>query len=120
MAISLKEFGKSEIVPANLQANAEKTIKFAGEMTAAFPFLRFTSGYRSAARNKRVGGVPTSLHVQALAVDFVPTDGKYSAEREKHIRSFAAERGFWLLVHDAGSGNHFHLEYNPRKLKKKI
>ena len=118
--IKVEEFGKNERIPSGLQSNAAKTVNFANEMTAKFPYLRWTSGYRSAARNKSVGGVPTSLHVQALAVDFVPNDGNYSASRESEIREFAAQSGFWLLVHDAGSGNHFHLEYNPRKLKKKV
>jgi len=35
--------------------------------------LRVTSGYRSPAVNAAVGGVPSSLHLQARAVDVVPT-----------------------------------------------
>lgn len=118
--INEAQFTKGVALPASLAANAKATISFANEMLVKFPFLKFTSGYRTAARNKAVGGVPTSLHVQARAVDFVPTDGKYTKDREAAIKEFAATAGFWLLVHDAGSGNHYHLEYNPRKLGKPV
>lgn len=37
-----------------------------------------TSGYRSAALNKAVGGSPSSAHRYGLAADIVPADGRIS------------------------------------------
>ena len=38
--------------------------------------IRVTSGYRTPAHNKAVGGVPTSDHVKGYAADIITTDNK--------------------------------------------
>lgn len=40
-------------------------------LLAAHPLLKITSSYRSPARNRRVGGVPNSYHLQRRAIDFL-------------------------------------------------
>lgn len=41
------------------------------QLLAERPLLRVSSGYRSPARNARVGGSPTSYHLRGRAVDLV-------------------------------------------------
>jgi hypothetical protein len=116
--MNLDTYTKGVKVSGTLLVNANKSVVFANEVLANFPTLRFTSGYRTPQHNAAVHGVASSYHTKALAADFVPTDGNYKDITEK-LRAFGASRGWWLLVHDAGSGNHFHFEYYPSKLKKK-
>lgn len=47
------------------------TALHAAVMLRAFPGLRISSGRRSAAYNRRVGGVPNSWHLVGRGVDFV-------------------------------------------------
>jgi len=39
-----------------------------------------TSWWRSSARNRAVGGVPRSLHLYGLAIDYVPPRGQWQAD----------------------------------------
>lgn len=52
------------------------------------PALRITSGIRSLAYNKKVGGSKTSSHLYGYAVDLVPMNGKL-----KEFRDFCI---YWL------------------------
>ena len=56
---------------------------------AGIPF-KITSGYRTEARNKKVGGVPSSAHVKGLAADIACTD---STKRMMIVRALL-EVGF--------------------------
>lgn len=49
--------------------------------------IRVTSGYRSLALNKAVGGSTTSAHSHAYAADIVPTNGKIE-EFKKFVINF--------------------------------
>ncbi len=52
------------------------------QLLAAYPLLRVSSTRRSAARNKAVGGAPTSWHLRGRATDFVgPEWDLYAASR---------------------------------------
>ena len=114
--ISIATFGKNEKIPSNLQANANLTIAVVNEIFAQIPEakFRFTSGYRSPARNKAVGGVPNSYHLTALAADFVPTAGT-AKQYEARVKAICAKYGFEVLYHSVTSGLHFHIEPAPKK-----
>ena len=73
------------------------------------PWLWTTSGYRSAERNERVGGHPDSKHVVGMARDYVAA----SVEKMHDAASVARSLGLWVVVHDAGSGDHIHTQGLP-------
>jgi len=73
------------------------------------PWLRQTSGYRGPAHNKRVNGADGSKHLISMARD-------YGAETTGELREamgIARGLGFWVDVHDKGSGNHLHIQGLP-------
>lgn len=114
--VSIIQFGGSEKVPSALQPNANQTISILNEIFTAFPGrFRFTSGYRSPAHNASVGGVPTSYHVKALAGDFVPVSGVYLNSEMAGVRAIAAKYGYEVIIHNVGSGKHYHIEPMPKK-----
>lgn len=79
-----------------------------------------TSWYRDPVRNMQVGGVPTSLHLQGLAVDVVPDfPGLPSvvntfAGARNSLRQRAAilanELGLGSLIQTLDEGDHVHIE----------
>ncbi len=69
--------------------------------------LRVSGGYRTAARNREVGGVPNSNHLTGRAADFVGTQAKMEAARQWARNNGARE----ALIHNAGSGTHLHLAW---------
>lgn len=72
----------------------------------ACPWLWATSGYRGAEHNAAVGGSSGSDHLIAMARD-------YGADNEDGLNQAAVEArklGFWLTVHDRGSGIHLHVQ----------
>lgn len=114
MYLTLEQFAP-EGLPALLQDNGNAiTLPFARDLLASVSGLRFTSGYRSAARNRAVGGVANSYHVKALAADFVSLTGKYPEPLLAAVREVARRHGFSVLLHDAGSGLHIHCEFEPQ------
>lgn len=117
--INLNQFSKGVTIPSDLIENAKRTVAVINEILAAHPQLRFTSGYRTPARNRAVGGVPTSYHVKALAGDVVTPDDKYPTALVESVRAIVAKHGYELLVHNVGSGNHIHIEPRPGGAVKK-
>lgn len=109
--IDLRTFTRGDLLPPGLEANARRTIAFVNEVLSTLP-VRFASGFRSLARNTASNGHPRSLHMQALAADFVPTDGKFRPELLKRFASIAARHGYNCYVHDAGNGRHIHSQFH--------
>lgn len=60
-----------------------------------------TSSRRTEKRNKAVGGVARSRHVQGLAWDLVPDDGDF-----QKVEQMATKLGFYALVED----DHTHVQ----------
>ncbi len=120
MSISLKQFGGSETIPAALVANSQQTVAIINEIFAAMPDARFdfTSGYRSPAHNKAVGGVGNSYHITGLAGDFVPRAGN-AKNYKSRVKAICAKYGYEVLDHTVNSGLHFHIEPMPGKKKRK-
>ncbi len=74
------------------------------------PWLSETSGRRSAERNEAVGGHAESKHLLGMARDFVsPSQNGLNQAAIK-----AQELGLWFKVHDAGSGDHLHIQGLPK------
>lgn len=96
-------------------ANA-KTMAIVAEIFAAFPNkFRFTSGCRTPERNTAVGGVANSYHLTTRgcqAADFVPINGNFPASDKGAIGNIVAKHGYEVIVHNAGSGMHYHIEPN--------
>lgn len=68
-----------------------------------FPGVRITSGRRSPQENARVGGSPTSYHLQDRALDLVPPPGMTMAQ----LADQARRNGFRAL----NEGDHIHISW---------
>jgi len=87
------------------------------------PAITLTSWYRTPERNREVGGVPNSLHVQGLAIDLFKPRGNAAFQAIETVRDFfgastpstaplqvmAAWRALGLQGFD--EGDHVHLEF---------
>lgn len=71
-----------------------------------FPGLRFSSGHRTPEQNKRANGVPNSRHLTGKATDFSGSEKDMQA-----AAAWAKSQGAKVLIHDAGSGRHLHIEW---------
>lgn len=75
--------------------------------------LRHTSGYRDPAHNAAVGGVPNSAHTRKdkkgrpAAEDYVGSESAMQRAAKEARRRGAKQ----VLIHDAGSGRHLHIEW---------
>lgn len=80
-----------------------------------FPTLSQTSGRRSHARNRRVGGSAASKHLSGMAKDYAHDGGEdVPADDEAAILRFAVEDlGLWALWHGEGGGFHLHVQGLP-------
>lgn len=117
--ITLQNFS-SEKIPADLIGAANKTVSILNEIFSAFPGrFRFTSGYRSPAKNRAVGGVANSYHVKASAGDFVPVNGVYAENEIKGVKAICAKYGYEVIIHSVNSGKHYHIEPAPGKAKRR-
>ena len=81
------------------------------------PAIRISSGYRSSALNRAVGGVPTSAHCLGCAADTIPVNRRLR-EYKGFCREFLAGRPFDQLIsegeHPDGTPRWIHLGYRSR------
>lgn len=81
------------------------------------PAVIVTSGYRSAALNRAVGGAATSAHCTGHAADTVPANGRMRAYKT-FCREFLADRDFDQLISEDeqpdGTPGWMHVGYRTR------
>lgn len=107
----------SDPVPLHLEPNVLKTMQVLDAVREAIGVpIVLTSGYRTPARNARVGGSQSSDHPNALAVDFKPRGLDL---HEFHRRFVEADRARKIPPYDQiivypYTTKHVHLGVGPR------
>lgn len=110
--------------PANIRAHLTETMtllesirnewgKYCEVHNLGTPSLIVSSGYRSPALNKAVGGVKNSSHVLGYAADIVPTNGKQD-EFEYFMAEVFAKKGYaydQIIVERSKSARWVHVGY---------
>lgn len=108
---TFSNYNKDNNIPSQYVANGIKTAEIVNAVFQQFPNkFRFTSGYRTPQKNAQVGGVTNSYHLTAQAADFVPFDGDYSNNTKQAIANLISKYNYEVIIHDAGSGLHYHIE----------
>lgn len=90
---------RNQPVSVNFRSSSEAQRTIQGIV----PGVRVTSGRRSADQNRRVGGAPTSYHLQDRARDLVPPSGMSMAQLAQKMR----QAGFRAL----NEGDHVHVSW---------
>lgn len=112
--LTLEQYAKGATIPQNYLNNARFTVGILNEIFDTFPNqFTFNSGYRTPARNKAVGGVANSFHIQALAGDITPRNGNYNQYKPALMAILA--KYDWQLI-DERKKNHFHIEPRTRQM----
>lgn len=111
------DYDKNGNIPAALQSNGFYTASIVNEIFTQLPNkFRFTSGYRTPERNRQVNGAANSYHLTALAADFVPIDGIFRQSDAQQISNILSRYNYELIIHNAGSGKHYHIEPKNRNV----
>lgn len=79
--------------------------------------LRVTSGYRCAAVNRAVGGVPTSMHLSGHAADI--TTGNPTDNRRLYQLAQDLDLPYFELIGRKYDFRWLHLSYNPQRSKRR-
>lgn len=86
--------------------------------------IRITSGYRSPALNKAVGGVKTSHHQSGMAVDIVGTPNTPAENRELFTLVQRLKLPYTQLIHEKGTPATgpawIHIGYDPADTRQQI
>nr|DAS93069.1 MAG TPA: peptidase [Caudoviricetes sp.] len=99
-----QKLGIDNTPPASVRAHLTETItllesirmewgKFCEQYELGTPALIVSSGYRSPALNKAVGGVKNSSHILGYAADLVPANGKQN-EFERFMANEFSKMGY--------------------------
>lgn len=89
---------------ANVLGPSSARVIGAGRIAAIFGTV--TSGFRSAAHNRRVGGVPNSFHLLGLALDVQRRPGV-----SHQTIDIALRRAGLVLVESVDEGDHSHFAF---------
>lgn len=87
--------------------------KYCEQYNLGTPSLIVSSGYRSPALNKAVGGVKNSAHVVGYAADIVPANGKQD-EFERFMAEVFSKMGYaydQIIVERSKSARWVHVGY---------
>lgn len=93
--LTVTSTGIDNTPPASLIPALQRLHQFVKAVRRNYGAVEVTSGYRTAAVNEAVGGVPSSLHLQGRAVDITPLE--VSAEKIYSDWKGAAEQLKGLL-----------------------
>ena len=96
-----------------LEAIRAEWAKYCEQYNLGTPSLIVSSGYRSPALNKAVGGVKNSSHVLGYAADVVPANGKQD-EFERFMAEVFEKKGYaydQIIVEQSKSARWVHIGY---------
>lgn len=96
-----------------LEAIRAEWAKYCEQYNLGTPSLIVSSGYRSPALNKAVGGVKNSSHVLGYAADVVPANGKQD-EFERFMAEVFEKKGYaydQIIVERSKSARWVHIGY---------
>lgn len=99
-----QRLGIDNTPPANIRIHLTETItllesirgewgKYCEQYNLGSPAITISSGYRSPALNKAVGGVKNSSHMMGYAADIVPANGKQD-DFEYFMSEVFAKKGY--------------------------
>lgn len=110
--------------PASVRAHLTETItllesirmewgKFCEQYELGTPALIVSSGYRSPALNKAVGGVKTSAHTLGYAADLQPVNGR-QADFERFMAEVFSKKGYMydqIIIEKSSTARWVHVGY---------
>jgi hypothetical protein len=108
-------FAAGDMVDADEETDGQR---FERLVTKLIPGTVVTSRKRSAADNKRVGGVRNSFHMTDQARDFVPPRGMSLTEFGGKLKKLLGE-GTDVVYNSKGHFDHVHVEPGSRRAKSK-
>lgn len=84
--------------------------------------IKITSGFRSFALNKAVGGVQNSMHMKGLAADLVPVNGNFEYFKN-FVQLYFQDKSFdQIILEKSGNSKWVHLgiESNDGRQRKQL
>ena len=118
--------GISNNLPSILEANALRALDMMQKIRDHLSAIKgrdipvtITSGYRSPALNRAVGGVPSSDHVLACAVDFRAPDFGSPLQIATELSGYVQELGIGQLINEhpeQGNQGWVHVSCKPQTL----
>lgn len=96
-----------------LEAIRAEWAKYCEENNLGSPAITISSGYRSPALNKAVGGVKNSSHIMGYAADIVPANGKQD-DFEYFMSEVFAKKGYaydQIIIERSKSSRWVHVGY---------
>ena len=96
-----------------LEAIRAEWAKYCEQYNLGSPAITISSGYRSPALNKAVGGVKNSSHMMGYAADIVPANGKQD-DFERFMAEVFAKKGYaydQIIVERSKNSRWVHVGY---------